>query len=283
MVLETVNNTRKNRMHGAIKRNDIAAVVTYIETEAFPVNEEISVAGYHWTSLHYAAHFGTADILAYLIEKLYIDFDNIRKNVNVQTREGWTPLMIGSIYGQLECVKLLVKSGAADLFMKDIKGKTARDLALLYKKMDVHEFLQHTERGLSGEGSVSNNYGTSSSTSSKDNSSGASKSNAQPKRDENSNSHLKASKAVTRTVSNIGKLEEGSKALDEGSLDDNRELLTKGFRLPCLLCLENKGLLQYLVCCGHPIHPLCWPMNMRNICPSCRHSGYIIGGRLKGP
>ena len=38
--------------------------------EALSVTEEISKAGYYWTALHYASHYGHYQVVQYLIEFL---------------------------------------------------------------------------------------------------------------------------------------------------------------------------------------------------------------------
>ncbi len=58
-------------------------------------HEELSVKGYFWCCLHYAAHFKSNEILEFFIKLAYIVYpDNFSEIINVKTKEGWTPVNI---------------------------------------------------------------------------------------------------------------------------------------------------------------------------------------------
>ena len=61
------------------------------------------------------------------------------------TYGGITPLMMAALRGNLEVVKVLLAAGA-DVNMKDHKGKTAVDYALLRRNYDVAEYLETIRR-----------------------------------------------------------------------------------------------------------------------------------------
>jgi len=67
-----------------------------------------------------------------------------------------------------------------------------------------------------------------------------------------------------------GDIKELTKAMDAVSIeerDEYQELLRKGKRLPCIICMGSNGWIKYTKCCGQPLHPLC--TKKVNICPNC--------------
>ena len=59
--------------------------------EALSVTEEVSKAGYYWTVIHYASHYGHYEVLQYIIEFLD-DHPDKFEIFNMQTTEGKSPL-----------------------------------------------------------------------------------------------------------------------------------------------------------------------------------------------
>ena len=71
------------------------------DEKLYSVTEEISKAGYYWTVLHYASHYGHYDILIYLIE--YLDQSPDKFDIfNMQTQEGKTPLFCAVLSGDIK-------------------------------------------------------------------------------------------------------------------------------------------------------------------------------------
>lgn len=97
----------------------------------FDPNEEVSVAGYGWTALHYACHFRQPAILELFINVIYSKHSlNLFSEVmNIKTKEGWTPLMLACLYNSPECTTMLITYGGIDLTCIDHRGVSAAQLA----------------------------------------------------------------------------------------------------------------------------------------------------------
>lgn len=74
-----------------------------------------------WSALHYAATGGHARIAAFLI--------GAKADVNAESPNGTTPLMMAAMYGNEETVKLLLESGA-EAYPRNDNGLSAEDFAL---------------------------------------------------------------------------------------------------------------------------------------------------------
>ena len=61
--------------------------------------------------------------------------------VNVASRIGLTPLMMAASGGRIKIVKFLLDRGA-DVTAMDNKGRTARDIAVERKRVDVQKLLE---------------------------------------------------------------------------------------------------------------------------------------------
>ena len=82
-----------------------------------------------WTPLHYAATGGHVRVSAFLI--------GAQADVNAESPNGTTPLMMAAMYGNAETVKLLLESGAEayprndqDLSAEDFAIRAGREAAL---------------------------------------------------------------------------------------------------------------------------------------------------------
>ena len=85
-----------------------------------------------WTPLHYAATSGQLALISLLLENhAYID---------AESPNGTTPLMMASMYGTVEAVKLLLDEGA-DPLIKNEKAMAALQFAENAKRLDVAELI----------------------------------------------------------------------------------------------------------------------------------------------
>ena len=90
-----------------------------------------------WTPLHYAATGGNLEIIKLLLEAhAYIDAESPNRT---------TPLMMAAMYGTADAAKLLMEEGA-DPTLKNEKGLTAIDFALMAKRDDVAQAIGKTIR-----------------------------------------------------------------------------------------------------------------------------------------
>jgi ankyrin repeat protein len=143
------SNQIKNKLHHAIKANDFNKVVELVEENDVDANEEISVEGNFWTCLHYAAHFNGDQILEYFLNRTYQrNLDQFAEIVNTQTKEGWSPLMVATIYQALECIKVFIKYGGIKTDLVDNEGKTPLELAEYYGAIYCYEVLMNLPWGV---------------------------------------------------------------------------------------------------------------------------------------
>jgi hypothetical protein len=112
-----------------------------IETKEYPLLEECSAAGYFWTALHYAAHYGFDTIIAYVLE--YYQNHPSKKNIlNLQSNLGLSPLFIclnssAGIEKKKIVLELYVKYDAIDF---KICSKESEDVYDICKKHNLLDY-----------------------------------------------------------------------------------------------------------------------------------------------
>mmetsp|Transcript_64653 Transcript_64653/g.75170 ORF Transcript_64653/g.75170 Transcript_64653/m.75170 type:complete len:247 (-) Transcript_64653:120-860(-) len=143
LIQEKQSNTIKNQVHGAISSKNLEKLKELVEKNDVDAHEEISVKGYYWTCLHYAAHFNATNCLEYLLKRTYKkNPDQYVDIVNIKTKEGWSPLMISAIYKSTEALQLLYHCGGVDPSMKDSSDRTAAKLAEYYGALHCFEHIK---------------------------------------------------------------------------------------------------------------------------------------------
>lgn len=85
-----------------------------------------------WTALHYATVVGNLEIVTMLIER--------HADINAETPNKTSPLMLAARRGEMSVVKLLI-AGGADITLKNMHGWTARDFALESERRDIAALL----------------------------------------------------------------------------------------------------------------------------------------------
>ena len=83
--------------------------------------------------LHYACRNGNLAIVEILLDKIV--------NLNLGNRFKFTPLHLGSLYGNLEVVKLLLLDKNVDINARDDLGKTPLHLSSLYRYLEISKVL----------------------------------------------------------------------------------------------------------------------------------------------
>ena len=257
-MLDLQQNSNKNQMHAAISAQKLDKVIKLSNLYNFQSHEECSVKGHFWNCMHYAAHFRSEKILEYWLKKTYKLFpEKFIEIINEKTCEGWTPLMIAGIYNSPKCIEILFKCGGIILHEKDDKGKTALELTSTFNNKECNEMIQKE---------ISNFSKTSSQAHTKINNTWLNDFKDEVKDNEQS------SKPIIITC-NDSSIEED---------DRYRSLLRHGERLPCLICLCNKGLIKYTTCCGQPIHPYC-KMDKIKSCPNCKTDNWELNWEVEYP
>jgi uncharacterized protein len=105
----------------------LAALKGHVDLVNQLIAKEADVNKTGWTPLHYAASGARRPILLILLEhSAYID---------AESPNGSTPLMMAAMYGDVECVKLLLESGA-DPTLQNQQGLSASDFARRVSQME---------------------------------------------------------------------------------------------------------------------------------------------------
>jgi ankyrin repeat protein len=116
---------RPDVLDAAVHRN--VEVVQQFLSLGFPINSDLNDCG--WTLLHVAAHNGDLEMLELLVR--------LGAALNIgDYEEKWSPVMLAAVSDQPQAVKYLVNAGA-DMRIVDCQGRTAEDLARLYKCQGV--------------------------------------------------------------------------------------------------------------------------------------------------
>ena len=110
---EARNTRGESALMLAALRGQEALVVQLVSKGA-----EVNKTG--WTPLHYAATGGQARIAAFLI--------GAHAQVNAESANGTTPLMMAAMYASSDMVKLLLESGA-EAYLRNDQGLDAEDFA----------------------------------------------------------------------------------------------------------------------------------------------------------
>jgi ankyrin repeat protein len=98
----------------------MASIKGHAELVKLLIAKDADVNKTGWTPLHYAASGAKMNIIEILLEhSAYID---------AESPNGSTPLMLAAMYGNADCVRLLLESGA-DPTLKNHLGLNAADFA----------------------------------------------------------------------------------------------------------------------------------------------------------
>lgn len=105
----------------------LASIKGHVELVHQLIAKDADVNKTGWTPLHYAASGAKPQIIHILLEhSAYID---------AESPNGSTPLMMAAMYGNAECVKILLDAGA-DPTLKNQLGLSASDFARQASRLD---------------------------------------------------------------------------------------------------------------------------------------------------
>lgn len=245
--LEKQTNSIKNKAHGAISEDNIKDFKRLCEYFSLDPNEEISVKGFYWTCLHYAAHFKSLKILEFLLVQIYKDNrENFQQIVNLQTKEGWTPPMVAAIYNSVKALDIFLKFGGIDLNIEDKDGKKIIDLAKKYGAYDSKELAQKYLNNFP-DGKIPINV---------------------------SLFDMALNEPMNEEISEKSEKLSKSPELSKENKEQFKKLLFEGVRVPCIICLSNLGYLHYTSCCGQPLHKPC--KGSIHKCPFCNYNSFEL-------
>lgn len=112
-LLNKLPNNKKLELYNCSVNGDVKTLIKYVEEDNYSIFEEISAAGYFWTALHYAAHYGNIEIVEYVLEKINDNSDKLDM-ANLQSNLGLSPLFI-ALSNSLDIEK---KKRILDVFIK---------------------------------------------------------------------------------------------------------------------------------------------------------------------
>ncbi|EAS03755.1 ankyrin repeat protein (macronuclear) [Tetrahymena thermophila SB210] len=242
----------KNNLYHAIKRNDLEKVRKMIRLFQIEPGEEISTFGNQWTPIHYAIFFKSSKILEFLIQLTYLkNKNNIEKYIqimNMPTKSGHSPLMVGAVYDTVDCLKILFQYGGLQLFKKDCSAMDCIKLAIKYDSKDANDFIQ--------DKIAQNNF------------------------QEFLEVNLDAFKQVPDLKTLLHQRYEVQ--MPEELVLQNRDILLYGEPISCIICLQNTGFLKYSNCCGQPLHQHCHAEKIIQ-CPLCKSNNFYLISEVLHP
>ncbi|KAL4445027.1 hypothetical protein ABPG74_018755 [Tetrahymena malaccensis] len=242
----------KNSLYHAIKRNDLERVRKMMRLFQIEPGEEISTFGNQWTPIHYAVFFKSPKILEFLIQLTYLKYkNNVEKYVqimNMPTKSGHSPLMVGAVYDTVDCLKILFKYGGLQLFKKDCSAMDCIKLAIKYDSKDANDYIQ--------DQIAKNNF------------------------QEFLEVNIDAFKQIPDLKTLLHQRYEVQMA--EELVLQNRDILLYGEPISCIICLQNTGFLKYSNCCGQPLHQHCHAEKIMQ-CPLCKSNNFYLISEVLHP
>jgi hypothetical protein len=136
----TLSTNQKMELYNCAISGNLMTLTNLIEEKKYPIMEECSAAGYYWTVLHYAAHYGFNNIVNYIVE-MY-ENDSFKKNiVNLQSNLGLSPLFISlnsssSIENKKAILEIYVKYDAIDFKICSKDNEDIYDICKKNKLLD---------------------------------------------------------------------------------------------------------------------------------------------------
>ena len=120
-------------VHDLVAKNKLEELHNILEEKNVEMIEELSLEGFYWDVLHYAAHFNFPVIVEYLLRRAWEKSpDTFKAKLNATTREGWNALMISIIFTSAESFEVLMKIGGSKLDIKDRDNRNSSNLAHFY-------------------------------------------------------------------------------------------------------------------------------------------------------
>ncbi|KAL4494524.1 hypothetical protein ABPG72_004426 [Tetrahymena utriculariae] len=242
----------KNNLYHAIKRNDLERVRKMMRLFQIEPGEEISTFGNQWTPIHYAVFFKYPKILEFLIQLTYLKYKNdVEKYVqvmNMPTKSGHSPLMVGAVYDTVDCLKVLFKYGGLQLFKKDCSAMDCIKLAIKYDSKDASDFIQ--------DRIAQNNF----------------------------QEFLEVNVDAFKSIPDLKTLlhQRYEVQMTEELVLQNRDILLYGEPISCIICLQNTGFLKYSNCCGQPLHQHCHAEKIMQ-CPLCKSNNFYLISEVLHP
>ena len=142
-------NTKTNRplLHDSACQGHLDTIRYLIEQKFIPV-DSIDTHGHKVTALHMACREGHEDVVQYLVQK--------NADINLQDRDGYSPLHYASMNGYLSVVLYLIKQPNIDVNLTDYQSRTALHRSIEHNQSRVaHELIVKAKVDVN----IQNNHG----------------------------------------------------------------------------------------------------------------------------
>ena len=133
----------KMDLYNCSTQGRLAQLTELLADKGFSPTEEVSKEGHFWTVLHYACHYGHADVVVFLLEFL-ARHEEFHQIMNMQTIEGKTPIFCAILSGDIkpalkkDIIKMLFETGQVDLTLRKSSGEDVLELA---RKNQLYDFI----------------------------------------------------------------------------------------------------------------------------------------------
>lgn len=136
----SLNTSQKMELYNCAINGNLDNLQSLIQDKNYPLMEECSAAGYFWTVMHYAAHYGFSNVIEFILEHFHNDTD-FKNIVNLQSNLGQSPLFIGlnsssAIEKKKAILELYVKYDAIDFKVCSKENEDIYDICKKNKLLD---------------------------------------------------------------------------------------------------------------------------------------------------
>ena len=123
----------KSSIVNATIKGNFSELQRIVTTNRIKINQIIKLSHQNgWQVIHYASLYGQEEILRFLM--------TLGCNLNVETEDYWTPLLLSSAHGQCSCVNILLKAPQIQINKLTRRG-SALHLAVQYNQLEIVSLL----------------------------------------------------------------------------------------------------------------------------------------------
>jgi hypothetical protein len=88
LLTHTLSTGQKMELYNSCTKGDLNKIKNCAFNKKYSLLEECSKAGYYWSTLHYASHYGHESIILFLID-FFMSHPQREEIFNIQTTEGY--------------------------------------------------------------------------------------------------------------------------------------------------------------------------------------------------
>ena len=133
----------KMDIYNSCTKGETDKYIELVKSGKYPILEECSAAGYFWTGLHYACHYGHYDIIKYTVEHFKDNPEKIAI-MSLQSNKGLTPYTIAisncaNYEMKRKILQLFVDNDMINPSLFNTDNKDIFELANQHKVLDILE------------------------------------------------------------------------------------------------------------------------------------------------